>query len=455
MSEPQKNSALDRLLNRLSASRFFTVSLLFHVMLVIASGSFIIFKAVKEPEAMGVSGDMEFLTQGTGQVEAPPENEVAPPPRLDQVADTTPAISNLPTTETASNNISSALDSLITTSATTSSFSVVSAPSTGGTSISNVAASAQNIGKVAAKAGRIAPLGGGSSNVSFFGIKKQGRRFAFLLDASGSMLDPAKGGKAGYDNLKAQLVGMIDKLDPTTEFNVFIFDEHVDQFQKGAVPATPDIKTEFARWLQPYMETRHGVLKRNFNSNRLVGYGGTTRMDVAIAGAIEMGADVVFILTDGTPSVHRPATKEELEEHTKVREKNKAALDAWQAETKTYNEKYKDVIAEMRKEINRRNASLENRTKEKTYWIEGFKGLPPNPSQKAPPGAWTPKPYLTQEDLVKLLESMVAELYPPAGIPRPSVNAVGYSVSDKDKEWLKTFARKFSGKYDDFDMKRR
>jgi len=454
MSEPSQDSMLDKLLAKLAASRFLTISVLLHVMLVIASGSFVLYKAAEEAKAMGVPGDTEFLTEGANQVEAPPVQDSAPAPQLEQVADTMPAVSEVSApTVTTTTNVSSALDSVLTTTATTAAYSMTSNPAAmSASSISqNLATNASSVSSAIKRAGKVAPLAGAVSSVEFFGIKKEGRRIAFLLDASGSMVEVQRGGKENYDKLKAKLVEMVNKLEPSTEFNVFIFENKVDMFKAGAVPATGDIKSEFARWIAPYMEKQLGLInKGNFQTDRMAGYHGTTRMDLALTGAFEMGADIIFVLTDGVPQVRRPPSDKEMAEWQKTQEENKEAIEAFRKEREDYNEKYKDLIAEMRKEIDRRNKSLTNRTAERIHWIEGYKGIPPRP-RDAPPGTYKPNPGFSQEELAELLDDLVRELYVPAGIDRPSINIVGYEVTEKDEEWLKDMARKFRGKYDDFN----
>jgi len=454
MSEPSQDSIFDKMLAKLAASRFLTISVLLHVMLVIASGSFVLYKAAEEAKAMGVPGDTEFLTEGANQVEAPPVQDSAPAPQLEQVADTMPAVSEVTApTVTTTTNVSSALDSVLTTTSTTAAYSMTANPAAmSASSISqNLASNASSVSNAIKRAGKVAPLAGAVSSVEFFGIKKEGRRIAFLLDASGSMVEVDRGGKENYDKLKAKLVEMINNLDPTTEFNVFIFDKRADMFKAGAVPATGDIKSEFARWIAPYMEKELGLInKGNFKTDRMTGFHGTTRMDLALTGAFEMGADIIFVLTDGVPQVRRPPTDKEMAEWQKTADENKEAIEAYRREREEYNEKYKDLIAEMRKEIDRRNKSLTNRKAEHIHWIEGYKGLPPRPTN-APPGTWKPNPSFSQEELAELLDELVRELYVPAGIDRPSINIVGYEVTEQHEEWLKDMARKFRGKYDDFD----
>jgi len=450
MSSTPPSDWLDRMLAKLAASRFLTISVLIHVCLVIGSGSFILYKAAEEHAGMGVPGDMEFLSEGVNQVEAPPAQVDTPMPQLAQVADTMPAVSEVATPTVATTNISSALDSAITTTATTASFSIASSPGSMTSNIrSDMPSTLGQISNVARRA-RVAPLSGAVSQVNFLGIRSQGRRIAFLLDGSGTMVLDSKGGGAAYQALKEEIVELVNNLEPSTEFNVWIFDRQVDVFKPNAVPATNDIKSEFARWIAPFMTQQHGVLHGgNFTSDLMKGYHGTTRVDLALAGAFEMGCDIIFILTDGMPIVSRPPTEQELADWERTRERNKAEIERFDKEWKDYHEKYKDVLAEMRVELDRKNKALVGRTQERYHWIEGFKGIPPRPGP-APEGFWRPSPRLSLDDVRKLLDGLVTDLYAPAGIPRPSVNVVGYHAGDAQRDWLRNLTRSFSGTYRDF-----
>jgi len=290
--------------------------------------------------------------------------------------------------------------------------------------------------------------------VQLGGIRQEGRRILFLLDASGSMVTQDRGGKTAYTQLKQELIGIVDGLEPSTEFNVLVFDREADVFKPQAVPATDDIKSEFARWLQPYMEKRQGLHHRKYSTDRLADYHGSTRLDLALTGAFEMGADVLFVLTDGVPEVYRPKTEREMAEawkrYEQAREENAEAIAAWDQAMADYLATYADTIDAMREELRRRNQSVEGRVSERQHWIEGYRGLPPRPI--APPGARMPwnKTRFTREELQQLLDRLVVEIYQPAGLSRPRVHVLGYQVTEEDRDWLKALARDFGGRYRDF-----
>ena len=98
--EPPK-SFLQKLQERAAASRFFTVSLLLHVILIVLGGSVVLFKSMKEPPDFTSGGD--GLVSSDVQVEAPPEQ----PPDVQQQFTpetptlTAPSITAITTTATA------------------------------------------------------------------------------------------------------------------------------------------------------------------------------------------------------------------------------------------------------------------------------------------------------------------------------------------------------------------
>ncbi|GAB4239150.1 MAG: hypothetical protein OHK005_00330 [Candidatus Methylacidiphilales bacterium] len=291
---------------------------------------------------------------------------------------------------------------------------------------------------------------GKRSTVQFFGIRDETQRVAFLLDVSGSMVTEQRGGEAGYDRLKQELIRMVWGLDPTSEFNVYLFGTDVDAFKPKAVPATDANKDEFAKWITPYMKDRFGNIRSNSYSKRLMGFTGLTRLDVALTGAMETGSDTIFVLTDGTPMVKRPPTDKELADWQELRKRNAKAFVEWEAQRDEYYKKYANIIAEMRVEIDRQNKALSGRTQEWIYWIDGFKGLPPRPEHNAPPGYFKPDPEFTRNEILEYLDSLYEELYRPKEMKKPTIHIVGYSVAREDKDFLQQVSRRFGGRYQDF-----
>jgi hypothetical protein len=413
------------------------LSVIVHGAALLLVGGYVIFEGVVPRTVFNqVDG---IIDPSADDMAAPPlpEEIVEMPDTPQPTDDLTPTTT---TTATTSDTLGS--DIIISSAPSPNSFNL--APAANITSISN---NAQSLGAKSGGSNVTNPTGK-QSVVQFFGIKAEARRVAFLMDASGSMVTTARGGKDGYEKLKSELNSMVQNLDSTSEFNVFIFDSTVDAFKPRAVLASERYKTDFTKWISPYMSTKFGNLLNNFSSPRLRGYSGLTRMDQALTGAFESGSDTIFMLTDGTPAVRRPPTAKELADWEKLRKANEKEIAAYQLASKEYGEKHKVLLAEMRAEVARRNASLVGREKEWIYGIDNYKGLPDPP--KAPPGMWRPNPSWTHEEILDYLGKLYDELYKARGQDRPTIHIVGYSVSAEDREFLKLLAKRFGGNYQDF-----
>lgn len=196
-----RQSAIQTLMTKVAASRFITVSLLIHLVLIIILGGSVLYKAtVETPDFVGESGE-SFIAGDTapeGPPEAPEQAEETPAYTV-----TTPAI---PT--------AAPLTAL--TAAADSTFSLPAA------------ATAAPSGPTSALPGRIGGGGGGglpdglsglkqAGTSSFFGVKSKGNRIAFLVDYSKSM----KGGRDAM--MRKELAESLKTLDRNAEVVVLFF----------------------------------------------------------------------------------------------------------------------------------------------------------------------------------------------------------------------------------------
>ncbi len=154
---------------------------------------------------------------------------------------------------------------------------------------------------------------------SFYGVETKSKRIVFVLDRSGSMKSPASedskkpkptgpvtgdGGKAGKKDdpdirgdtkmevAKNQLAWSIKTLPKDVHFNVVFYSNGIEVWKTPPemVPATPGYKSKATEW---FME---------------IGPQGSTRTFDALLKALEYavaegGADTIFLLSDGTPTV--------------------------------------------------------------------------------------------------------------------------------------------------------
>lgn len=161
----------------------------------------------------------------------------------------------------------------------------------------------------------------GTSQVNFFGIKSQGKRVAFLIDAERYMLTDPRGGYPAYEIVKNEIAGMIGKLGLDTYFNVILYEgSAVSAYSDKLLPATTANKEKIKDWLYP--------VNRDFEKLglRSIGYPiQTVSSEVkpvearylsgylrAIQYALETDVDAVFIITSGFRSMTTPRPPEEM-----------------------------------------------------------------------------------------------------------------------------------------------
>ncbi len=275
-------------------------------------------------------------------------------------------------------------------------------------------------------------LGLGMSAVTFFGIKDRGERIAFLVDASKSMLEDERGGGYGYEAVKKELVRMVQGLSEATFFNIIIFEKGVDVYQPKMTLAGPEAKARVEKWIAPYnsdfKNQVYGTLQNNYTPQLKIegARGGTTRMDLAIAAACEMGADTVFLITDGTPRIFRPLTEQEQEE------KKKYDAEMTPEKLKAYEER-KAKLDEERRKLNEERAK---------------KGLPPKvQEQSAGAGGRSFNPKFNNDVILKYLEDTIQKLYVDKKKKPPRIHVVGYEVDPATEQFLRALASQNKGQF--------
>ncbi len=112
---------------------------------------------------------------------------------------------------------------------------------------------------------------------SFFGLKAEGQVFIFVVDCSGSMDDESR-----LDRAKSELMRTIRAMQAPQRFKVIFYNDQPVPMP-GELPRSADhpAKAQLARWLD------------------LVQAGGGTDPRSALALALAMRPDAVFLLSDG------------------------------------------------------------------------------------------------------------------------------------------------------------
>ncbi|MFM8720920.1 MAG: hypothetical protein ACKOFH_15555, partial [Chthoniobacterales bacterium] len=168
---PKKQSLLDRLIEKFSESRFFTISFVLHVLLIVIFGGTVLFEAMQEP-ADFEGGEGGFLAAGE-EVAAPPAAQTQPQETTFTVS--TPTVQNTTVaaiTTTGQNPLNFSMDAVITPSAVVKP-SAPSAPATAAPSTAGVA------GMTGAMASDIRKFTGGWGKGSGSGTGTRQREFAF------------------------------------------------------------------------------------------------------------------------------------------------------------------------------------------------------------------------------------------------------------------------------------
>ena len=113
---------------------------------------------------------------------------------------------------------------------------------------------------------------------SFFGLRARGQFFVFVVDQSGSMIDDDRLTRA-----KIELLSTVFALQPPQRFEVIFYNEETTPMPGGPLPRSADLKTknQLTSWLH------------------LIGPDGGTDPRPAMAQALALQPDAVFLLSDG------------------------------------------------------------------------------------------------------------------------------------------------------------
>lgn len=303
--------------------------------------------------------------------------------------------------------------------------------------------------------GRLGGSGGqqlefGVSAVDFFGIKKQGERVVFIVDAGASMVEPERGDLPGYDRVKQELVGMVERLSPGTFFNIIVFARDIDLYAPRMVVATADNTSQVADWIAPYWRLadgkieRRGAFRKNYEPQMpdWNGAGGSSRMDLALAAALELRADLIFMITDGTPSIRQgrnPSDEARWRQRVELYEKARERFENSQRGQREMAQ-YEAERAAWRAERDRVIAEREARGLPPVVREGGSRGAPSRPGPSRPS---RPTSYYELEDLVKFVRRQARLLYESEGSDLPSINVVGYSPNAKGEAVIEVLAETF------------
>ena len=162
-----------------------------------------------------------------------------------------------------------------------------------------------DVGRALSSLSRVSGIG--PSRIDFFGVRAEGEKAVFIIDASAAMLDERTGGLATYDYIKSELAEIVSKLKPTMLFNLILYDQQrVCMFRPNLVPATREISGELAAWIQSVNSdpAQAGLSPERNNYQAPVLYETAVGSDaqgwvLALQAALEQQPDTALLLGSG------------------------------------------------------------------------------------------------------------------------------------------------------------
>ena len=162
-----------------------------------------------------------------------------------------------------------------------------------------------NAGRALSSLNRVTSIG--PSSINFFGIRAEGEKVVFVIDASAAMLDEHTGGSATYDYIKGELLKIVSELKPSMLFNLIFYDQQrVYMFRPNLVPATRETAAALTEWVRAVNGNpeQAGLLPEQNNYQSPVPYETAVGSDaknwlLALQAALEQQADTVMILGSG------------------------------------------------------------------------------------------------------------------------------------------------------------
>ena len=298
-------------------------------------------------------------------------------------------------------------------------------------------------------------FGEGVSSVNFFGIQARGERIGVLVDVSISMVEDERGGIPGFSRVKARVGGVVDALREGTLFTVIAFADGCDRMSAELKHANAATRNEAKSFIRPFnIEGSYGLDSGNYSGSPHGKHsnGGTTRLDLAIGAAMDLGCDTLLIISDGMPMVEKEPTAAQLQAY-------QAKIQQWQAQ----NANYKPVAGHMErvwippqparpaipaskqklKEGQPPPRDIPAQPAREGHWEERMVGGSHPPKRPEPPKAG----YWTLADFTEHIDLIYDAVYKPQGRKKPNVHTIGYQIDKEGNAFLQALARQYHGQY--------
>lgn len=155
-------------------------------------------------------------------------------------------------------------------------------------------------------------------NFRFLGVRAQGEKLVFILEATPEMLLDRTGGEASCEYIKQELEDLLDEMSSSVIFNVILYNgETIASFQPKMTPATDETLLALQEWIAPALSelSPQGVTPEQNTYEPQVVYDTAVGEDAtgwvrAMQSALEQRPDAVFVVGRDWGH-HRLGTKKE------------------------------------------------------------------------------------------------------------------------------------------------
>ncbi|MEO0794171.1 MAG: hypothetical protein AAFX93_03360 [Verrucomicrobiota bacterium] len=286
------------------------------------------------------------------------------------------------------------------------------------------------------------------SAVDFFGIKSEGERVTFIIDASRYMLEDKKGGIPAYTIIKQEITRMVNGLKPGTLFNIMFVDgKKVYTFSERMLPATNGNKAKVSGWIDPVNAKggRTGISGNVAvrNTDRLPMKADVAHWARGIQVAMEQNSDAIFMIVPSWQwhgiKFESPQAKLDWQ---KAQGWGPEQENAWKNATK----KAQNWLKEENKRRSSKGQPPKVVVNDQSLITDLMKLGVIKKGLKYPPGN-----SYSREDVIKHVVDTGRDLYKERNAKTPEVNVVLFLGADedgknhKDVDSFKTVARKNRG----------
>jgi len=194
--------------------------------------------------------------------------------------------------------------------------------------------------------------------VNIFGLKSRGEKVFLILDCGPEMMADARGGIPAYTIIKNELLSIVDKLPPTTLFNISVYSKGRSEvlFPKMVSATQPNVE-KTRTWLSPLNQFTVGMGDRDYGTQTLGPGGASTRESLALPPlhssnywlrsaliAMKQQADSIYVLTQGWDGLHYVT-----DTYEKGRNWSESDQQRWEAAVKKAKAKFAEENAQRRK----------------------------------------------------------------------------------------------------------